>query len=182
MARHHRDRDARLEDHSAPGGPVFSQIPAVADGSPDDRIKDEPLGFTEVARMTTSIGAAAGGYLRQDESDPNDLEQARLRLRDTQVALVALGYDVSTGSRGGGGDGIDGMWGPSTRNAIAEFQDEHDLPRSGQLNSETYEAILAEYESSLDAVAEDADVADDDEWANMQASKPLQMQRPTPRR
>ncbi len=170
MGRHRNDRDGKLEDRSDSGGPVISQVPTSRE-LPDDRIDDEPLGFTDVAMMATSIGAAASGYLRASEANPNDLEQARLRLHDVQVALVALGYDVSGRGRGGGGDGIDGIWGPATRDAIAEFQDEHDLPRSGQLDSDTYQAILAAHESSLEAVAVDDEVAENDEWSTLLSAR-----------
>ena len=164
MGRHRNDRDGKLDDRSDDGGPVISQVPTSRE-LPDDRIDDEPAGFSDVAMMATSIGAAASGYLRASEANPNDLEQARLRLHDIQVALVALGYDVSGHRRGGGGDGIDGVWGPATRDAIAEFQDEHDLPRSGQLDSDTYQAILAAHESALEGVVADDDLAENDAWS-----------------
>lgn len=170
MGRHRNDRDGKLDDRTDQSGPVISQVPSSAE-LPDDRIDDEPLGFTEVSMMATSIGAAASGYLRATEANPNDLEQARLRLHDVQVALVALGYDVSGRGRGGGGDGIDGIWGPATRDAIAAFQDEHDLPRSGQLDSETYQAILAAHESAVESGATDEDLSDYDEWSSLRASR-----------
>lgn len=168
MGRHRHDGDNKLDGKS--GGPVISQLRTSSE-LPDDRVDDEPRGFTDVAAMATSIGAAASGYLRASEANPNDLEQARLRLHDTQVALVALGYDVSGKGRGGGGDGIDGIWGPATRNAIAEFQDEHDMARTGQLDSETYQAILAAHESAVETVTADDDSADPDEWAVMTPSR-----------
>lgn len=161
MARHRQGRDNKLEDKSAPGGPVFSQLPSAE--LADDRIDDEPRGFVDVGMMATTIGAAAGGYLRDSEANPNDLEQARLRLHDIQVALVALGYNVSERSQSGGGDGIDGIWGPATRDAIAEFQQEHDLSCTGQLDAEAYQAILAAYESSLETVSGEDDVTDNDD-------------------
>lgn len=178
MARH-RNRDERLEDHSAPGGPVIEEVPTL-ERDPDARISAEPAGFQDVAQMSTTIGAAAGGYLRDDESDPNDLEQARLRLHDIQVALVALGYDVSSGSRGGGGDGIDGMWGPATRDAVADFQDEHDLPATGQLDSDTYQAILGAYETALESAGGDLDPelsGDEDEFTAVQPSHAMNLER-----
>ncbi|HSI03171.1 MAG: peptidoglycan-binding protein [Myxococcota bacterium] len=170
MGRHRNDRDGKLDDRSDSGGPVISQLPSSRE-LPDDRIDDEPPGFTDVAMMATSIGAAASGYLRASEANPNDLEQARLRLHDIQVALVALGYDVSGRGRGGGGDGIDGVWGPATRNAIAEFQDEHDMPRSGQLDSDTYQAILAAHESAVEAVATDDDIFEGDQWSSVRSAR-----------
>ncbi len=170
MGRHRNARGGKLKDASDRGGPVISQVPSSRE-LPDDRIADEPAGFTDVAAMATSIGAAASGYLRASEANPNDLEQARLRLHDIQVALVALGYDVSGRGRGGGGDGIDGVWGPATRNAIAEFQDEHDMARTGQLDSETYQAILAAHESALEAVAADDDLGESDEWSVLNSTR-----------
>jgi hypothetical protein len=170
MGRHRQDRDGKLEDKSGPGGPVISQLRNSRE-LPDDRIDDEPRGFTDVAMMATSIGAAASGYLRASEANPNDLEQARLRLHDAQVALVALGYNVSGHDRGGGGDGIDGIWGPATRDAIAEFQEEHDMPRTGQLDSETYQAILGAHESALETVSSDNDQLDADEWTVLDSAR-----------
>jgi peptidoglycan hydrolase-like protein with peptidoglycan-binding domain len=149
---------------------VISQLPSSRE-LPDDRIDDEPPGFTDVAMMATSIGAAASGYLRASEANPNDLEQARLRLHDVQIALVALGHDVSGRGRGGGGDGIDGIWGPATRDAIAEFQAEHDMPQSGQLDSDTYQAILAAHESAVEAGASGDDGTDYDEWSSLRSAR-----------
>jgi hypothetical protein len=170
MVRHRNNRDGKLDDRSGPGGPVISQVPTSRE-LPDDRIDDEPRGFTDVAMMATSIGAAASGYLRATEANPNDLEQARLRLHDAQVALVALGYNVSGRARGGGGDGIHGVGGPATRDAIAEFQEEHDMARTGQLDSETYQAILAAHESALEGVIADDDLAEQDEWSILRSSR-----------
>lgn len=174
MGRHRNERDGKLEDQSARGGPVISQVPTSRE-RPDDRISDEPAGFSEVASMATSIGAAASGYLRASESNPNDLEQARLRLHDIQVALVALGYDVSGKGRGGGGDGIDGVWGPATRDAIAEFQEEHDMARTGQLDSDTYQAILAEHETAVESSSSTEDeVAEKEEWTVLNSARTRQ--------
>lgn len=176
MARH-RNRDQGLEDHSGPGGPVIEEVPTL-EQNPDARIGDEPAGYRDVEQMSSSLGEAAEGYLRNDETDPNDLEQARLRLHDIQVALVALGYDVSATNRGGGGDGIDGMWGPATREAVLEFQDEHDLPATGEIDSDTYQAILAAYETSLQAAAGDLDgelAGDEDDFDQVRPSQPLRL-------
>jgi hypothetical protein len=153
-------------------GPVVSEVP-VGGERPDERVGDAPRGLVDVQNMSTTIGAASGGYLRETEADPDDLEQARLRLRDAQIALVSLGYDVSDGNTGGGGDGIDGMWGPTTRDAIAEFQGEHELPRTGQLDSDTYEALLGAYETALEAEGGDPEMVDEDDFDPIKPSRPL---------
>lgn len=148
----------------------MEEVPTL-ENNPDSRVVDEAPGYLDVQNMSTSIGVAAEGYPRDDESDPNDLEQARLRVHDVQVALVGLGYDVSVVNRGGGGDGIDGMWGPGTREAVRAFQDEHELTANGELDSDTYQAILAAYETALESGAGGIDpelTGDEDDFETVQ--------------
>jgi peptidoglycan hydrolase-like protein with peptidoglycan-binding domain len=109
--------------------------------SNDTSVRNEPLGVEDVREMQTTVGAASGGVLIEE-----DLEQARLRVYDAQVILTELGY-LSTEH---GALAVDGTWGPDTRDAIAAFQEDHDMPRTGQLAPDTYEALLAAHESALE--------------------------------
>lgn len=158
--RRRSQRERELRETGPAAEPQALQGPDV-----DERIEDEPPGYLEVEEMDTTIGAASGGYLT-DESDEN----ARLRLHDVQVALVAMGYDITGGEASDPTDGIDDTWGPATRDAIAQFQEEHGLPRIGQLDATTYEAILGVYETGLETQSH---MVDQDDFTPVQPEHPL---------
>jgi hypothetical protein len=132
---------------------------------PVDPVEAEPAGLQEVKDLETSLGAAASGVLLDE-----DLENAKQRLHDAQVILAELGY--LNGDRGDPGEGVDGVWGPKTRDAVAEFQADHGLDASAQIDAETYEALLAEHEVALGARATDVD-EEEDPFAPMRPEKPL---------
>ncbi|HET6343743.1 MAG TPA: peptidoglycan-binding domain-containing protein [Myxococcota bacterium] len=111
----------------------------------------------------TSIGAASRGAVASA-----DFDDARLRLRDAQTALVSLGYLIRTGEDPAAG--IDGVWSDATRDAVALFQEEYDLEVSGQLDRETYEALLEVYGQALST--QDPTPLQDD-FALLQANQPL---------
>jgi peptidoglycan hydrolase-like protein with peptidoglycan-binding domain len=60
---------------------------------------------------------------------------------DLQKALTALGYGQLLGTSGNNKDGIDGVRGPYTRNAIRSFQTDHSLKVDGDPGPETITAI-----------------------------------------
>ncbi len=163
-----------MPDRHAPNSPrkkhpeVLSpeEMPANRDVSEDrsftpDEIQELPAGLEEVKRMPTSVGAASSGVLLEE-----DIDQARLRLRDAQVVLVELGY--LTGEHGE--ILVDGQWGPVTRDAIASFQADHGLPQRAQLDAETYDALLAEHEAALEMKSPEDE---QDDFAPVHAEKPL---------
>jgi peptidoglycan hydrolase-like protein with peptidoglycan-binding domain len=120
-------------------------------------------GTDDLEDYGTSIGAASRGAVASV-----DIDDARLRLRDAQTALVSLGYLIRTGQDPAAG--IDGVWSDATRDAVALFQEEYDLERSGQLDRETYEALLEAYEQALGA---QGPVPLQDDFAPVQANQPL---------
>jgi murein L,D-transpeptidase YcbB/YkuD len=132
---------------------------------PADDVANEPLGVEDVKDLDTTIGAAASGVLLEE-----DQEQATQRLHDVQVILAELGY--LSGDNGDPGQGVTGVWDPETRDAVAEFQGDHELDATGQIDSETYEALLAEHELALGAQAGDVD-EDEDEFSPLRPDKPL---------
>jgi hypothetical protein len=128
--------------------------------TPDDA-DAEPAGIEDVRQMQTSVGAASEGVLLDE-----DLEQARLRVRDVQVILVALGYlDKEHGDIE-----VTGEWSQRTRDAVADFQDDHGLDRGGQIDGVTYEALLAEHEAALEAKEP---TNEPDEFEPVHPEKPL---------
>ncbi len=131
---------------------------------PVDDVAAQPAGMEEVRDLDTTIGAASSGVLLDV-----DVEQARQRLHDVQVILIELGYFAD---RDSGRDVADGVWGPETRDAVAAFQADHDLDASGQVDSDTYEALLAEHELALGTRAPGEDV-EEDAFAPLRPDKPL---------
>ncbi len=123
----------------------------------------EPQGVADVKNMHTTIGAASTGVLLEE-----DEEQARLRLYDVQIILAELGY--LAGEHGDLEPDITGVWDNDTRDAIAAFQNDHEIEETGQLDPETYEALLAEHELALQTQASDSDY---DEFDPLRADQPL---------
>jgi len=121
------------------------------------------MGGDAVHAYGTTLGAAASGVLMDV-----DIDEARQRLRDAQTALVALGYAVGDGDDPAAA--IDGVWGPATRDAVAEFQDEHDLDGNGQLDGDTYELLLNNYEEALST---QAPAVLQDDFSPLHANQPL---------
>jgi hypothetical protein len=139
---------------------VFGEsVPPVS----TDDIADQPLGIQDVRDMQTTVGAASSGYLVEE-----DVDQARLRMHDVQVILTELDYLPIEH----GGVNVDGVWGPLTRDAIAAFQADHGMPQNGQLDAETYEALLAAHESALEPLS--GIESDEDEFNPMHPERPLQ--------
>lgn len=128
-----------------------------------DQISGQPPGVGDVRDMQTTVGAASSGVLIEE-----DVEQARLRLHDVQVILTELGY-LSTEH---GALLVDGTWGPETRDAIAEFQADRDLDRTGQLDGDTYEALLATHETALEPHAKIE--GSEDDFGPLHADHPVE--------
>jgi len=155
--------------------PVFQDSSSLRDaqearyeGEEDNTDTAEVIreGIDDVEDFGTSIGAAARGAVASV-----DLDEARLRLRDAQTALVSLGYLIRTGEDPA--TGIDGIWSDATRDAVAQFQEEYDLERSGQLDRDTYEALLEAYEQALGT---QGTTPLQDDFAPIQANQPLARQ------
>ena len=121
-------------------------------------------GFEAVRDTGTSIEVAASGRSRDI-----DLDQARLRLRDAQTALAALGY--LQGPQGDASAGIDGIWGPGTQAAVQAFRSDQGLDDATQeLDPEAYETLLQVYE---DALGTRAGITSQDDFSPLQAEAPL---------
>ncbi|MEO4040849.1 peptidoglycan-binding domain-containing protein [Hoeflea sp. CAU 1731] len=63
------------------------------------------------------------------------------RVRTLQNALIAIGFSV--------GGGADGVFGKGTDDAVRAFQDWYGLPVTGVVDTETANAIAAEYTATL---------------------------------
>ncbi len=63
------------------------------------------------------------------------------RVRTLQNALIAIGFSV--------GGGADGVFGRGTDDAVRAFQDWYGLPVTGVVDTETANAIAAEYTATL---------------------------------
>jgi hypothetical protein len=88
-------------------------------------------------------------YQDQERAPRRDLDPTELRMRDAQIALIALGYlDINTreviGER-------NGSWGRESRQALLAFTRDHDLGRAETLDAITYRAIVAAYDAALEA-------------------------------
>ncbi len=70
-----------------------------------------------------------------------------------QTALVSLGYDI--GRFGPYANGVDGVLGPRTSEALQRFQTEQGLSSTGTLTAETATRLLAHGKPSLDRVSAD---------------------------
>ena len=68
-----------------------------------------------------------------------------------QTLLVSMGYDI--GGYGPYGNGVDGILGPKTSQALSRFQQEQGLAQSGTLTAETATRLLAQGKPSLDHVS-----------------------------
>ena len=80
------------------------------------------------------------------------IDETRQLLRDAKSALAVLGFSLES---------TDGGWDAATRAAVAQFQQEHDLPCTDHLDSDTYEALMEAYEQALETHADGADGEDD---------------------
>lgn len=127
-----------------------------------DDIQAQPRGVLDVGNMSTTLGAAATGVLIEE-----DAEQAQLRVHDAQVILAALGYLEETHGR----TRTSGGWDRQTRDAVTQYQFDRAMAQNGQLDVETYEALLAEHEWILEM--QSSSEVGEDAFSPMQTDKPL---------
>ncbi len=103
------------------------------------------LGGQTIEAMGNDLAAAASGHLQEV-----DMENARLRLRDVQTALISLGYTMADDE-----DDVEHIETGDSR-ALSEtvriFQDENDLDVTGRIDRETYETIMRSFEQALGVV------------------------------
>ncbi|MEQ8433169.1 MAG: lytic murein transglycosylase [Oceanicaulis sp.] len=85
------------------------------------------LGVSYLAKALEGSGALPGGW---PEGDP---PLGRDHARDLQAALTALGFDTQ---------GIDGVVGPNTRNALRAFQQSKGLEPDGYAGAAAYEQVI----------------------------------------
>ena len=166
--RQSREREDEREGSKNEGREVSPEEAIAAElgrdrAVPVEEVEGEPAGIEEVRDLDTTLGAAASGVLLSA-----DQEQAQQRLHDAQIILAELGY--LTGERGDPGAAVDARWGPRTRDAVAAFQEDRGLERTGQLDVQTYEALLAEHENALGAKSDDLEP---DDFSPLHPNKPL---------
>jgi membrane-bound lytic murein transglycosylase B len=85
------------------------------------------LGVSYLAKALEGSGTLPGGW---PEGDP---PLGRNHARDLQAALTALGFDTQ---------GIDGVVGPNTRNALRAFQQSKGLEPDGYAGAAAYEQVI----------------------------------------
>ena len=103
------------------------------------------MGGQAIEAMGNDLAAAASGHLRGV-----DMENARLRLRDVQTALLSLGYSLDDDE-----DPVEHIEKGDSR-ALSEtvrlFQDEYDLDVTGRIDRDTYETLMRNYDQALGVV------------------------------
>lgn len=129
-------------DAMSPQNPSFDALGDVQDASGESTVE---VGGQLIEAMGNDLAAAASGHLKDV-----DMDNARLRLRDVQTALVSLGYSLDDNE-----DDVEHIESGDSR-ALSEtvrvFQDENDLEVSGRIDRETYEAIMSHFEQALGVV------------------------------
>jgi len=86
------------------------------------------------------VGAGVGGYAGHYETEPGGLAGPRASaapaaspvVRDAQQSLSNRGYNVGP---------VDGVFGPSTHDAVVRFQQAQGLTQSGTLDAQTLSAL-----------------------------------------
>ena len=86
------------------------------------------------------VGAGVGGYAGHYETEPGGLAGPSVSaapgaspvVRDAQQALSNRGYNVGP---------VDGVFGPSTHDAVVRFQQAQGLTQSGTLDAQTLSAL-----------------------------------------
>lgn len=119
----------------------------------------------DIDREGGDLGATSTGAFKDV-----DVETAQQRVRDAQVALVAIGYALVDDRTHDPAKGIDGIWGPTTRDTILQFQGDYGLEETGRLDAETYEELLGSYEQALSV--QSAGETDDD-FSPMHPDSPI---------
>lgn len=106
-----------------------------------------------IEAMGNDLAAAASGHLREV-----DMDNARLRLRDVQTALISLGYTMDDDENDV--EHIESGDSRALSETIRLFQDENDLEVTGRIDRDTYETIMRSYEQAL-GVVDHGDQEDD---------------------
>lgn len=95
-----------------------------------------------------AVGAGVGGYTGHYEgpvvaSNTNAVPESRANssglVRSAQGALNDRGYNVGA---------VDGLWGPSTENAVRQFQQAQGLQQTGKLDQQTLAALGISHQSA----------------------------------
>ncbi len=124
---------------------MLAQLP-LDPSVPDSEGSTDAIGMGRtIERCGNALDMAAMGNSRQP------VDEMRQLLGDAKSALTALGFSL---------DGS-GAWDEATRDAVAQFQQDHDLPCTDHLDSDTYEALMEAYEQALETHADGADGEDD---------------------
>ena len=125
---------------------MLAQLPLDPPG-PDIEGSTDAVGMGRtIERCGNALDMAAMGNSKQP------VDEMRQLLRDAKSALTALGFSL---------DGGDGGWDAATRAAVAQFQEDHDLPCTDHLDSDTYAALMEAYEQALETHADGSDGEDD---------------------
>jgi hypothetical protein len=143
------DMLARQEAPSVRGAPV-SATPAVALAppplfQPEALPTDATVVASSAAPEPVSVAdAPAPLWVAADEASEEVLALTRAQRADVQRRLALAGFDPS---------GFDGVFGPRTREAIADFQAAWGFPETGYLDSSVHADLRARTEEAYAALA-----------------------------
>lgn len=72
----------------------------------------------------------------EEEEDEEGDEDYDLSVLDVQIFLESAGYELGR---------LDGVWGPKTESALKHFQKDYELDKTGEVDDETAEALVAAF-------------------------------------
>ncbi len=118
---------ARILLPAGGAGPAFIAYPNFDTLLRYNNSTSYALGVSYLAKALEGSGALPGGW---PEGNP---PLGRAHARDLQAALTALGFSTQ---------GIDGVVGPNTRNALRAFQQSKGIEPDGYAGAEAYEQVI----------------------------------------
>jgi peptidoglycan hydrolase-like protein with peptidoglycan-binding domain len=83
------------------------------------------------SREIVAVIPASSGTVGRRSSGASSVQLSSEEIRTLQIALKDKGFDIE----------VDGVFGPSTRRALVEFQQRQGIQASGQINSRTVAAL-----------------------------------------
>ncbi len=121
--------------NTQPAKPLTGKQKATAIGAGTGAVAGAVVG----GPVGAIVGAGIGGYVGHEGTDANGkvattgtTGASDTTVRDAQAALNSQGYSAGM---------VDGLWGPSTQNAVRRFQSDRGLEQSGTLDNATLNAL-----------------------------------------